>query len=108
MFDSSLVHHYPSSIRKRAFRLYLGLSAISSASSTSIPVQLECETGVGVQNGEGVYGLRRALVLAGAQTQLASLWKVADTVTKDLMWITTSACSKEKAARGRCALHKRR
>jgi CHAT domain-containing protein len=38
-----------------------------------------------VQTGEGVYGLRRALVLAGAQTQLASLWKVDDAATKDLM-----------------------
>ena len=38
-----------------------------------------------VQNGERVYGLRRALVLADAQTQLASLWKVVDTATKDLM-----------------------
>ncbi len=38
-----------------------------------------------VQNGEGVYGLRRALVLAGVQTQVASLWKVDDTATKDLM-----------------------
>jgi len=38
-----------------------------------------------VQNGEGVYGLRRALVLAGAESQLLSLWKVADAPTRDLM-----------------------
>jgi tetratricopeptide (TPR) repeat protein len=45
-----------------------------------------CDTAVGeVQNGEGVYGLRRALALAGAQTQITSLWKVSDAPTRTLM-----------------------
>lgn len=34
---------------------------------------------------EGVYGLRRALVLAGSESQLISLWRVQDNATRDLM-----------------------
>ncbi|WP_204377828.1 CHAT domain-containing protein [Microcystis wesenbergii] len=32
-----------------------------------------------------MYGLRRALVIAGSESQLISLWKVSDDATKDLM-----------------------
>ena len=45
-----------------------------------------CDTGVGeVKNGDGVHGLRRALALAGAETQVMSLWAVSDKATRELM-----------------------
>ena len=45
-----------------------------------------CDTGVGeVYAGEGVFGLRRAIQLAGVRTMIMSLWPVDDEATRKWM-----------------------
>ncbi|HYH94497.1 CHAT domain-containing protein, partial [Hyalangium sp.] len=53
---------------------------------TELVVLSACDTGRGdVKLGQGIYGLRRALVVAGAETLVTSLWKVNDETTRMLM-----------------------
>jgi CHAT domain-containing protein len=60
-----------------------------------------CDTGIGeVRNGEGVYGLRRAFLLAGTETLVMSLWPVSDYISRETM---TAYYTRLRAGLGRGA-----
>ncbi len=53
---------------------------------TNLVVLAACETGLGkVQNGEGVFGLQRAFLVAGAENVLLSLVKINDQAARKFM-----------------------
>ncbi len=54
--------------------------------NAELTVLSACETGLGkISRGEGIIGLTRALLYAGSQNILVSLWKVADESSAQLM-----------------------
>ena len=68
---------------------------------TELVVLSACETGLGERKrNQGVFGLRRALLIAGARTVVTSLWRVSDRTTRDLM---IAYYKKLLAGRGRAA-----
>ncbi len=67
---------------------------------TQLVVLSACDTGQGeLSVGQGVYGLRRAFLVAGAETLVTSLWQVNDAATGKLMTLYYQKLLKEKRGR---------
>lgn len=77
----------PSSTNGRVYGLATALEiAGMNLWGTQLVVLSACETGRGdVRLGQGVFGLRRSVMVAGAETIVTSLWKVDDATTTELM-----------------------
>ena len=66
--------------------LLTGLDLLTTRLHTEMAVLSACQTGLGRDyGGEGLLGLTRSFLLAGAPRVIASLWKVDDAATKALM-----------------------
>jgi CHAT domain-containing protein len=65
-----------------------------------------CQTGLGVVTSDGIIGLSRSLLVAGARGVVVSLWNVDDAVTADLMarFYAEYLATDDKAAALRAAM----
>jgi len=87
-FDSGLVLSIPEELTEGRDNGLLQVWEIfeSVRLDADLVVLSACETGIGeIRGGEGIIGLTRAFQFAGARSVLASLWRVEDEATAELM-----------------------
>jgi CHAT domain-containing protein len=83
--DLSGLLFYPDTASAEDHILYTG-EIYSLPLQADLVVLSACETGLGENvKGEGLLGLSRAFLYAGARNLMVSLWKVQDQATSDLM-----------------------